>query len=128
MTITHPAEPATGLRKPDVAEPLAYSVQQQGTAAGRECRVILVGLHTGKFYCAEHECTYVSQKWSSVFAHRSKHGKATAAQSVARVDSLRTQLATALIENSDLRSKLDGERARRREAEGQLNKIRRTVA
>ena len=124
MTVTH----LPHLVKPGVTEPLAYSIQQQGTAAGRECRVILVGRETGTFYCAERECTYASAKWSSVFAHRSKHGKATAAQSVARVDSLRTQLAAALIENSDLKAKLDGERARRREAEGQLNKIRRTVA
>lgn len=94
---------------PGYPEPVTTTIQKQGKAAGRECRVILLGTETGMYYCAHDGCDYTHAQWSSVFAHRSKHAKDAnpgPLDQVAYAESLQSQLETALWENANLKAQL----------------------
>ena len=126
MSTTHAtATHGDRIVKAGVNEVLTYSVQQQGTATGRECRTILVGEATGRFYCAHEGCAYTAPKWSSVFAHRSSHAKAATMAAAELEAALDLKLARTLTENTRLRKRLDTETTRRKELEKQLRHARR---
>ena len=128
MSTTHAtATHGDRIVKAGVNEVLTYSVQQQGTATGRECRTILVGEATGRFYCAHEGCAYTAPKWSSVFAHRSSHAKAATMAAAELEEALNLKLARTLTENTRLRTRLENETSRRKDLERQLRRSRKTT-